>query len=74
MVYVAQGAIRSQVQGGAAAVYNAGDTFYEPPNGVHAVSANASTTEPARFVAFFVCDGNKPLTVPVPNAAAPKGK
>jgi quercetin dioxygenase-like cupin family protein len=62
--YVAQGAIRFQVKGGPEGVYKAGETFYEPPNGVHQVSANASDKEPARLIAFFVCDHETPLTVP----------
>jgi hypothetical protein len=36
------------------------------PNGVHAVSANASATKPARFLAYFTCDHETPLTVPAP--------
>jgi quercetin dioxygenase-like cupin family protein len=63
--YVAQGAIRFQVRGGAPeVVYKAGQTFYEPANGVHQVSANASAKEPARLIAFFICDHETPLTVP----------
>ena len=63
--YVAEGAIRFQVKGGAPeAVYKAGESFYEPPNGVHQVSANASDKEPAKLIAFFVCDHDTPLTVP----------
>lgn len=62
--YVAQGAIRFQVKGGPEGVYKAGESFYEPPNGVHQVSANASDKEPARLIAFFVCDHETPLTVP----------
>lgn len=63
--YVAQGAIRFQVKGGAPeAVYKAGESFYEAPNGVHQVSANASDKEPAKLIAFFICDHEGPLTVP----------
>ena len=63
--YVAQGAIRFQVKGGAPeAVYKAGESFYEAPTGVHHVSANASDKEPAKLIAFFVCDHETPLTVP----------
>ena len=62
--YVAQGAIRFQVKGGPESVFNAGESFYEPPNGIHQVSANASAKEPARLIAFFVCDHETPLTVP----------
>jgi quercetin dioxygenase-like cupin family protein len=63
--YVLQGAIRTQVRGEPEAVYQAGQSFYEPPNGVHQVSANASGTEPARLLAVFTCDSDAPLTVPV---------
>src|SRR3984957_12135352 len=62
--YVAQGAIRFQVKGGPESVFKAGESFYEPPNGVHQVSANASDKEPAKLIAFFVCDHETPLTVP----------
>ena len=63
--YVAQGAIRFAVKGGPPeAVYKAGESFYEPPNGVHEVSANASDKEPAKLIAFFVCDHETVLTMP----------
>ena len=62
--YVAQGAIRFQVKGGVETVYKTGESFYEPPNGVHQVSANASDKEPARLIAYFTCDHETPLTVP----------
>lgn len=64
--YVLEGALRSQVQGQAEATYRPGDSFYEAPNGVHAVSANASSSEPVRFLVTFVCDSSAPLTTPVP--------
>ena len=61
--YVAQGLIRFQVKGGPEMVYKAGESFFEPPNGVHQVSANGSDKEPARLIAFFICDHDTPLTV-----------
>lgn len=64
--YVVQGAVKMQVKGAPEAIYRAGDSFYERPNGVHLVSANASKVEPAKFVAFFVCDTDKPLSSDVP--------
>ena len=60
--YVLEGAIRSQVRGEEEKVYKAGETFYEPPHGVHQVSANASQTDPARLLAIFVCDSDAALT------------
>ena len=65
--YVAKGTIRFQVKGGVETVYKAGESFYEPPNGVHQVSANASDTEPATLIAYFTCDHETPLTVPPVN-------
>jgi quercetin dioxygenase-like cupin family protein len=63
--YVLEGAIRTQVKGEAEAVYHVGQTFYEPPNGVHQVSANASSTQPARLLALFTCDRETTLSIPV---------
>ena len=68
--YVLEGAIESQVKGQPAAIYTAGQTFYEPPNGVHAVSRNASKDKEARLLAYFLCDHAGPLTVLPP--AVPK--
>jgi quercetin dioxygenase-like cupin family protein len=64
--YVAQGAIRYQVKGEAETIYKTGDSFYEAANGVHQVSANASGTEPAKLIAYFLCDHDTPLSVVVP--------
>lgn len=61
--YVIRGALRSQVKGEREAVYKAGQTFYEPPNGIHLISANASSKVPTKFLAYFVCDHATPLTV-----------
>jgi quercetin dioxygenase-like cupin family protein len=72
--YVVAGTLRTQVRGEAEAAYKPGESFYEPANGVHEVSANASATEPARLVAFFVCDHDAPLSVVAGEAAGPGGK
>jgi len=63
--YVLEGSVRMQVKGEAEAIYKPGDTFYEAPNGVHLVSANASQTQPAKFLAFLVCDHEGPRSTPV---------
>jgi quercetin dioxygenase-like cupin family protein len=70
--YVVSGELRTQVKGGAEATYKAGESFYEPPNGVHLVSANASKTEPAKLLAIFVCDHEAELSTPV-NMETQKG-
>jgi quercetin dioxygenase-like cupin family protein len=69
--YVLKGAVRMQVKGGTESVYRVGDSFYEAPNGVHMVSANASKKEPATFLAYFICDHSGPLSVKVPMESKP---
>jgi quercetin dioxygenase-like cupin family protein len=64
-VYVLEGSVVMQVAGGKPVTLTAGQTFYESPSDIHAVSRNASTTEPARFLAILVKDTDKPATVPV---------
>src|SRR4051812_7529550 len=49
--YVLEGSIRSKVGDDAEVVYKAGESFFEDANALHAVSANASTTAPARLLA-----------------------
>lgn len=61
--YVIQGALRTQVKGQAEAVYKAGQSFYEAPNGIHMLSASARSTAPVKFLAYFVCGHDVPLTV-----------
>src|SRR5580704_14747700 len=64
--YVLAGTLRTQVRGEAEAVYKPGESFYEAANRVHGVSANASQTEPANLLAYFVCDHDAALSVAVP--------
>ena len=70
MVYVIEGAVRTQVKGEPEAIYRAGESFFEAAHGVHQVAANASSKERAKFVAFFVCDRDTPLTTVLPAAAS----
>jgi quercetin dioxygenase-like cupin family protein len=62
VAFVLEGAIRSQVNDGAIAVYRAGESWLEPPGAAHSVSENASQTEPARLLAIFVAKGGAELT------------
>jgi len=63
---VLEGAIRSQVNDGPVVTYKAGENFSEMPGDRHAVSANASATEPAKLLAVFVVDtGETVLTTPI---------
>ena len=64
-VYMLQGKAVMQVKGGPRMTLGPGQTFYEDPSDIHSVSANASKTEPAAFLAFLIKDKDKPGTVPV---------
>lgn len=63
-VYVLEGQVVMQVEGGDEVTIGPGETFLETPEDVHTVSRNASDTEPARFVVFLVKRQNAPITVP----------
>ena len=53
--YVLRGRIRSQNSAtGPARIYNAGESFFEPPGSDHLVSENASAGEPASLLAIHV--------------------
>jgi quercetin dioxygenase-like cupin family protein len=54
--YVLSGAIRSQVNDGKVQVFQAGESWTEPPGAHHQISENASSTEPASLLAIFVVD------------------
>lgn len=53
---VLEGAVRIKVNDEPEKIYHAGENFVEMPGDHHAVSANASDTEPSRLLAVFVVD------------------
>jgi quercetin dioxygenase-like cupin family protein len=63
-VYLLEGSIVMQVRGGKEVTLTPGQTFYEGPDDVHVVGRNASKTQPAKFVVFFVKDKGAPVLVP----------
>jgi quercetin dioxygenase-like cupin family protein len=62
--YVLEGSYKIKLDQGAETVLSKGQTFYEAPGQLHAVSANASQTEPAKVLAVIVAESGKPITVP----------
>jgi quercetin dioxygenase-like cupin family protein len=68
-VYVLEGEVTMQVEGSPAVTLQPGQTFYEKPDDVHLVSANASKTAPAKILVFILKDKNAPVS----RSAAPKG-
>jgi quercetin dioxygenase-like cupin family protein len=62
-VYVLEGTIVTQVKGGSPQTLHAGAVFYESPTDVHIVSRNASETQPAKLLVFYVKKKGAPPTV-----------
>ena len=63
-VYVLEGSIVMQVQGGKEVTLTPGQTFYEGPDDVHLVDRNVSSTEPAKFLVLLIKNKNAPALVP----------
>jgi quercetin dioxygenase-like cupin family protein len=64
-VYVLAGRVRMQVAGSPEITLGPGETFYEGPDDIHTVSANASPSEPARILVVMIRDKSKPLSTEV---------
>jgi quercetin dioxygenase-like cupin family protein len=64
-IYVLEGSIVMQVEGGKEVTLTPGQTFYEGPSDVHVVGRNASSTKPVKFLVFLVKDKGAPVLVPV---------
>jgi quercetin dioxygenase-like cupin family protein len=54
IVYVLEGTVIMQVAGGEQKTLGPGEIFYESPADIHSVSMNASDTEPAKILVFFL--------------------
>jgi len=64
-IYVLEGSVVMQVQGGKEVTLTRGQTFYEGTDDVHLIGRNASTTKPAKFLVFLVKNKGAPVLVPV---------
>ena len=65
IAYVLEGSIRSKVDDAPEQTYTAGQMFIETPEQLHAVSRNASSTEPAKLLAILLTKKGAALTTPV---------
>ena len=65
-VYVLEGTVTMQVEGGERKELKAGQTFYETPEDIHVVGMNASKTEPAKLLVFFIKPKGAAPVVAVP--------
>ncbi|HEY4406247.1 MAG TPA: cupin domain-containing protein [Xanthobacteraceae bacterium] len=62
--YIIEGSYEVKINDGPARILKPGEVFYEPPNALHAISRNASTTQPLKYLVIQVSDPTKPATVP----------
>ncbi len=69
-VYVLQGEVVMQLKGGREEKLGPGQTFYESPNDIHSVTRNASATQAAKFLVFFLKDKGAPELVPIDEASS----
>jgi quercetin dioxygenase-like cupin family protein len=59
--YIAEGTAVYQIEGEAQETLYSGSAFYEPADTVIAEFGNASGTEPMKFIAFYLLDGEQEL-------------
>ncbi len=62
--YVLEGTYNIKLDNGPETSLTKGQTFYEAPGQLHAVSRNGSATEPAKVLVFMLAESGKPVTVP----------
>jgi quercetin dioxygenase-like cupin family protein len=62
--YIIEGTYEVKINDGPPRTLKPGEVFYEPPNALHAISRNASTTQPLKYLVIQVSDPTKPATVP----------
>ena len=70
--YVLEGSVITQLKDGNPQTVHTGEVFYESPTDVHLGTRNASTTQPAILLVFFVKKTGAPPTVAVKEANAPR--
>ncbi len=59
--YVLTGEVEIQLENGAIQRYRPGQAWYEHAGQLHSISRNPSTTEPAKFVVFFLTEPGEPV-------------
>jgi quercetin dioxygenase-like cupin family protein len=64
-IYVLEGSIVMQVEGGKEVTLTPGQTWYEGPDDVHVVGRNASSTKPVKFLVVLIKNQGAPILVPV---------
>jgi quercetin dioxygenase-like cupin family protein len=62
--YVLEGTYEVRIDDGPVRQLKAGDSFYEPPGALHAVSRNPSPDKTLKYLVIQVTDPSKPTIVP----------
>src|ERR1700754_885516 len=62
--YILEGSYEVKINDGPTQTLKPGEVFYEPPNALHAISRNASTAQPLKYLVIQVSDPTNPATVP----------
>ncbi len=63
--YVLEGSVENQFDAQKLKVYKQGEAWYEPPGTVHIVARNASKTERARLLVFYIGEEGKAPTTAI---------
>jgi quercetin dioxygenase-like cupin family protein len=66
LAYVVEGEVLSQLEGQAPVTFSVGQSWYEPPRVPHLISKNASTTKPAKLIAWLLVEEGGPAKEPLP--------
>ena len=61
--YILEGTYEVKIDDGPVRTLGPGETFYEAPGALHAVSRNASNTQVLKYLVIQVSDPTKPATV-----------
>lgn len=64
--YVLEGQVVSQLEGGPAVTYHAGQSWYEAPGEHHTISRNASKTESATLLVWMIKGEQEAPVLPLP--------
>ena len=62
--YILEGTYEVKIDDGPIKTLKPGEVFYERPNALHAVSRNASATQPLKYLVIQVSDPTRPATIP----------
>ncbi len=63
VVYVIEGTVENQFDGGALQIHKVGESWFEAPGTVHDTARNASDTARARLLVVYIGEIGKPQTV-----------